>query len=339
MAGRFAVTRSSLDHPIFGNDPYCKRAAWYWLIGNAAWKPMRVYVGSKCFDLERGQLVASYRYLASAWGWTLKRVRTWLATVQREDMIRLEKGTGITVITVCNYDTYQFASEQEGTDRAQQGHSRGTARAQQGHKEEEVNKDKKVRKTDTSVSVYSPEFERFWKAYPRRVEKKAALAAFVKARKNVELEPLLAAVERYAAEATPGYTKYPASWLNKECWLDEPAPKSRPPPRNHFPETDTAVTRRVAKEFLNLPPDQSDEHKPRNGTTNGLEGIGSVSQRALANAGNLLAGDGNPASGASPGSGGNSSSGGGADAEDDPDGRGRVGDAVRTQARGDPPSR
>ncbi|OKO71893.1 hypothetical protein AC630_31760 [Bradyrhizobium sp. AS23.2] len=36
---------------------------------------------------------------------------------------------------------------------------------------------------------------------------------------------------RYAAERTgqdPKFTKHPATWLNGECWKDEPEPPARP---------------------------------------------------------------------------------------------------------------
>lgn len=72
-----------------------------------------------------------------------------------------------------------------------------------------------------------PEFDRFWQQYPRKVSRGAARKAWETAVRRAEVPAILAAVMRYAAERDgqdPRYTKHPATWLNSDCWLDEPAP-------------------------------------------------------------------------------------------------------------------
>jgi hypothetical protein len=68
------------------------------------------------------------------------------------------------------------------------------------------------------------EFERFWKAYPRRVAKAAALNAFRLARRKKQLpaiDDLLAAVERYQRSVKdPQFICHPATWLRQQRWLD-----------------------------------------------------------------------------------------------------------------------
>lgn len=67
-------------------------------------------------------------------------------------------------------------------------------------------------------------FAAFWKAYPRKVAKGAARAAFGKALKKVDPQVLIAAAGAYATDPQrkPDYTKHPATWLNAECWEDQP---------------------------------------------------------------------------------------------------------------------
>jgi hypothetical protein len=76
-------------------------------------------------------------------------------------------------------------------------------------------------------------WEEFWNIYPRKQEKKAARASFVKALKQVSLDELLAGARRYAADPNRAkeFTKLPATWLNRGCWDDEPLP-----PRTLTPE-------------------------------------------------------------------------------------------------------
>jgi hypothetical protein len=67
-------------------------------------------------------------------------------------------------------------------------------------------------------------FEEFWRAYPRRVDRRDAERAWAKAVKIHAAEQIIAAAKRYTAVSAnqgPKYTKYPATWLNKGCYLDE----------------------------------------------------------------------------------------------------------------------
>src|SRR5215831_165985 len=67
-----------------------------------------------------------------------------------------------------------------------------------------------------------PEFEAFWRAYPRRVGKQAAVRAFVSACRRVSAETIAAGLERVKSGWTdPQYTPHPATWLNRGGWEDE----------------------------------------------------------------------------------------------------------------------
>ncbi|MEU8713591.1 hypothetical protein [Streptomyces sp. NPDC048663] len=70
-------------------------------------------------------------------------------------------------------------------------------------------------------------FDAFWKAYPRRVGRKAAARAWNKAlRDGTTPEQIVSAAEAYALErhGQPAqYTKHPATWLNGGHYDDEPA--------------------------------------------------------------------------------------------------------------------
>ncbi|MBD0838816.1 hypothetical protein [Streptomyces sp. TRM68416] len=70
-------------------------------------------------------------------------------------------------------------------------------------------------------------FADFWKAYPRRTEKRDAVRAWNRALSDgVPPERILQAARHYARErqGEPAkFTKHPATWLNKGCYDDEPA--------------------------------------------------------------------------------------------------------------------
>lgn len=71
-------------------------------------------------------------------------------------------------------------------------------------------------------------FERFWKEYPKKAGKPAALKAFTKAIKKTDPEQIIAGARKYATwlkTAKPGEfrpaVKYPQGWLNDERWNDD----------------------------------------------------------------------------------------------------------------------
>jgi uncharacterized protein YdaU (DUF1376 family) len=67
-------------------------------------------------------------------------------------------------------------------------------------------------------------FDRFWVVYPEKVAKPAARKAFNRVIRKTTIEIILAGVERYIATKPPDRAwAYPATWLNQERWLDQPA--------------------------------------------------------------------------------------------------------------------
>jgi hypothetical protein len=112
--GVFAVDRGIWDHPRFqereghGPRPYSKREAFLWLISEASFKSRRFLIGSAVVELQRGQLAHSLRYLAKAWNWKEPRVRRFLSCLKTDAMIDAGTDAGQTVITICNYNKYQW---------------------------------------------------------------------------------------------------------------------------------------------------------------------------------------------------------------------------------------
>lgn len=72
----------------------------------------------------------------------------------------------------------------------------------------------------------SDDFLDWYLVYPRKEARNKALQAYIKARRSVSAEVLLAGARRYAEDPNrlSEYTKLPASWLNAGCWEDDPLP-------------------------------------------------------------------------------------------------------------------
>jgi hypothetical protein len=65
--------------------------------------------------------------------------------------------------------------------------------------------------------------ERFWAAFPNKIGKAEAMKAFDKASNKVTPEVLFPALNRYTNKTDDRPFCNPATWLNQERWLDQPA--------------------------------------------------------------------------------------------------------------------
>jgi hypothetical protein len=76
------------------------------------------------------------------------------------------------------------------------------------------------------------DFDQFWKIYPLKVGKGAALKAFLKAIRTTDTDIIIKGAQRYKLDPnrSQAYTAHAATWLNAHRWLDEPLP-----PRNLSP--------------------------------------------------------------------------------------------------------
>ncbi len=106
-----------------------------------------------------------------------------------------------------------------------------------GREREEIeksNKDPPLPPKGGKVRVVSEGFDEFWRVYPRKQSKQAALKAWNRLNPSPELrQTILAAV---AAQKTwrpwlEGIVPHGATWLNGRKWEDEPPPEAKPAPK------------------------------------------------------------------------------------------------------------
>ena len=115
-------------------------------------------------------------------------------------------------------------------------------------------------------------FLEFYAVFPRKVGKGAARRAHRNALRRATSDEILAGARRYAvSKPDPKFTKHPATWLNADCWADEPDKpthaviagpwkpfKPEPMSNGHSPETKTANLAKLKtclKQSLDRPSD------------------------------------------------------------------------------------
>ncbi len=214
-AGYFLVRRGLMDSPLFRREPLTEREAYLWLVEHAAYAPRQYRIGAHVFDLERGQLAVTVRFLANRWQWSKSRVERAIAGFKTRTLIETATGTVATVVTICGYDEMQDGQQASETATGTQtetaaGHEPGQNR-------------KKDQKEGNQIKEI---FERdFWPVVPKKVGKDAALRAFKSAVKRDTLESILEGVKRWSAESAGQdrqYIPHPATWLNAGRWQDAP---------------------------------------------------------------------------------------------------------------------
>lgn len=116
-------------------------------------------------------------------------------------------------------------------DSAQTPHRKGTGNREQGKDlysasaPSSPHGEGHTEPSPASKGYDDPRFQTFWARYPKKTSKKKACAAFTKALKRTTFENLMAGLEHYLTSdqrVLDGYVKDPTTWLNGDCWEDEP---------------------------------------------------------------------------------------------------------------------
>lgn len=90
-----------------------------------------------------------------------------------------------------------------------------------------------LKRTSSSPSATSMEFDQFWEAYPKKVGKQLAIKAYAKALKATTPQKILDGVQGLIGQKLETkFIPHPTSWLNAGRWEDElePTKPSSPSP-------------------------------------------------------------------------------------------------------------
>jgi len=190
--------RKIQDNWIWDNPLYLK--CWIDMLMRASIKPSSMLLNNQIIEVNRGEIVFSQRNFAKRNNMTRQRLRTFLKKLEKTNMIRLKSNPDVTHIIIVGYSVYNdFKSNQRKPV------NNPIKRSQEG-KNKESNKD----------------FEKFWKAYPKKVGKKKVQDKFDANNfpidliiKNIELQ------KKSDQWQNQQYIPNPETYLNQERWTDE----------------------------------------------------------------------------------------------------------------------
>jgi hypothetical protein len=204
------INRRLFEHPFWCEErTFSRFEAWLDIVQSARFEDTKQLIGNRFIEVRRGQMLVSLRFLSNRWQWSTKKVNAFLELLIQDKMITKEtpKETGQTVITICNYDKYNFKNIEEETSRKQQGNTKETAGKQDGNKVNKDNKEKELEESkETSTNVEAKKAE--------QAKKLAAAKAATLKRRDAFYQSLIPYVERYGKEMIRVFFDY-WSELNK----------------------------------------------------------------------------------------------------------------------------
>lgn len=233
LSGWIKLHRALADHPIAG-DPQAF-SVWVHLLLMANHKETKRMMNGQIVVIAPGQLITSRRSISEKTGVQESKVERILKLLKTEQQIEQVGTAKFRVISIVNWDLYQ-SDEQVGE---QQMNSRRTADEQQmntpGECKELQNGKNQNQKTRSTPSAEHVDFDQFWKLYPRKVGKQAALKAWNKLKPDMilfaEIERALEIGKRSPdwLKSAGQYIPHPSVWLNGRRWEDEADPTSALP--------------------------------------------------------------------------------------------------------------
>lgn len=157
--GYIPLSRKYFKHKLWREDRTFNPAeAWLDLVQRAAFKRTDIFFKNHSIQLDRGELIVSFRVLSKDWKWSVNRVRRFFNFLREEKMIESRVEYRLTVLKLSNYKTYNTVMEKNGytsdTGRTHyeyiDGYTADTPRIHHEHTADtiynKVNKEKKVKK-------------------------------------------------------------------------------------------------------------------------------------------------------------------------------------------------
>ena len=167
--GFIALSRSLLDSEVFSSQKMLK--IWIWCLLKANYKdnfvPLKIGRGEKTVKVERGQFLFG-RFKAEDElfidGSTIYKIMQKLEEIGN---IKIESNNHYSVITICNYNTYQNISNYKVTANEQQTNSKRTANEQPSNTTNKEKKEKKDNNIKERESLFQKTLLPFYAEYSK----------------------------------------------------------------------------------------------------------------------------------------------------------------------------
>ena len=128
--GYIKIYRTIRKHWLWEDKPFSKGQAWLDLLLLANHCDHKSVSGGVVTVYHRGQVNVSQAYLAKAWGWSRHKVKSFLADLEADEMIKMGQAEGQGkqgAITIVNYTFWQSQTAEQGQAEGQVADMLGTS--------------------------------------------------------------------------------------------------------------------------------------------------------------------------------------------------------------------
>jgi len=230
--GWIKIHREIQNHWIYKIDgEYSKYHAWSDLLLNANFKDTKIVIKGTVIELSKGQQARSVLTLVKQWGWSKNKVLRFLDLLKNDGMIDIKTNHLTSVITICNYSSFQNGDTAGDTPNETAGDTPGeTAGDTQYKKVKKEKNDKEDKNIDIPpAKAVVIDFDLFWDLYPKKVGIETARKAWKKLKPNQPLFDLIKTHLSYAYIATDKqFIPNGSTYLNQKRWTDEVITTAKP---------------------------------------------------------------------------------------------------------------
>jgi len=144
LNGWIKLHRRILDHHLWPRKrAYTRLEAWLDLIMSANHRPVKRRHNLKIHIITRGQVPTSIGSIAKRWKWSHGKVRRFLEMLKNDSMIDLKTEGGFSLVSICNYETYQVGGISDGEQTESERRASGERVGDTLRMYKNVNKEKK----------------------------------------------------------------------------------------------------------------------------------------------------------------------------------------------------
>lgn len=239
---------------------YSRSEAWLDLIQMAGFEDSKYILNNRAIEVQRGEIVASRRFLENRWLWGSTKVTNFLDYLKKEGMINQRQTNGQTIITLCNYDTYNTRQTSDDVENKPATNHRQTRGKPPTNQNKEYKESKEGKESKEYIPPISPEgeieipfdesfetsckpqgekekssakkekepnysFDEFWELYDKKTGERKKLTKKWLALTDEEREMIMNYIPKYI-ECQPDkqFRKNPETFLNNKSWNDELIP-------------------------------------------------------------------------------------------------------------------
>lgn len=177
--GWIKLHRQMTKNDLWHDKPFSRGQAWIDLLLQTNHEDGGFWKRGTFVKVKRGQTGRSEVSLAADWGWSRNKVRRFIDMLKNRRMIEQETGHLISVISICNYDKYNPATEQQTEQQVK--HLKDSRR--------NINKNEKKEKKSIRAITAKTEFEQTleeFKTHRKQLKRPMTAKAFDLLRARLE---------------------------------------------------------------------------------------------------------------------------------------------------------